>query len=91
MEKITISRKTKEEKKYYYCDLCKKEIGNPHPWCSSNEQGKIYYVDDYCSFPDNGIFEVYCFDLCNECIKNKVFPLIEKHLEIKPRYKEIDW
>lgn len=79
------------EKTFYYCDLCGEEIDNPAD-TYDEESGKVFYNEYYCNYgSDGGEDDNYCFDLCNECIKNKVFPLIEKHLKIKPRYDERDW
>lgn len=76
----------------YFCDLCGKQIENPVANCD-NKQGVIYYNAYYVyhSFEDGGYKDDYCFDLCNDCIKNKVFPIVEKELNIKPRKNEKEY
>lgn len=89
-EIIPAQEERKIQKDRYYCDLCGKEILNPAN--NYGSESAICYQEDYGNYGSDGGFDYkYCFDLCEDCIKEKVFPLIEKHLKIKPRYDERDW
>lgn len=79
------------EKTRYYCDLCGEKIDNPADKYN-DEQPSIWYQEGYGNYGSDGGFDYkYCFDLCEDCIKEKVFPVIEKYLKIKPRHDERDW
>ena len=91
-EIIPAREEYEKEIETYYCDLCGEEIKNPSYASAYDEQGKVIYNVEYYNFGNDGGSDInYCFDLCNECIKNKVFPLIEKELKIKPRYDKRIW
>lgn len=86
IEKTIPSKKVKKD--IYYCDLCGEEIDNPS---SEFKEGKIYYQEEYANYGDCCDDISYYFDLCNKCVKDKVFPLIEKELKIKPRKDDESW
>ena len=72
----------------YYCDICGKKIDNSY--LIEDDERLMAYTTHYAEIQHYhlGYEDMrmhYMFDICPECMRKKVFPLVEKTFNIKPR------
>lgn len=68
---MKIEKETTTKYNEYYCDICKERIyGNN---TELTVEGDCYY------------YKTYNFDICENCLKNKIFPYIKEITEEEPR------
>ena len=77
---------TTKEKEHLYCDWCKQEIfyWSDTKFISRDEK-------ESWSYPECGYSKDYVYDICDECFKAKIIPLIKKEFDIEPRIEESEW
>ena len=61
----------------YYCDICK-EI------CGSNTELIIEDEDNY-NYGDCYYYKTYNYDICEDCLRDKIFPYIKEITKEEPR------
>lgn len=61
----------------YYCDICKDRIFGKNELTVEDE-------DNY-NYGDCYYFKTYSYDICEECLKNKIFPYIRELVKEEPR------
>ena len=86
MEKIieiTIPEKI-VDKSIYYCDICGIDLKKQSPNGYQYDEAELYYAEGYI-YPDCDAREFFRIDICMNCMKNKVIPLIEKEFGIEAR------
>ena len=92
--KSAIPAKTVNELSHIECDLCHKvgitkyDFGHDD-WDEISET-RISCKEGY-AYSDYGRCTTVYYDICPNCFKNKLIPLIQKTYSVAPSVGEIDW
>ena len=62
----------------YYCDICKEKTYYDHTELTVNDEDNYNYGD--CHY-----IKTYNYDICENCLRNKIFPFIRELTEEEPR------
>ena len=86
MEKIielTIPEKV-IDKSIYYCDICGIDLKEQNTNSWEYNEGKLCYAEGFI-YPESDCRYFVEIDICMECMKNKVIPLIKREFGIEAR------
>lgn len=71
------------------CDICKKEYNGSlwerEDFSASDTEVTLTIGNNY---PEAGFGEFISFDICPDCFKNKLIPLLKKEFDAEPYNKE---
>ena len=94
----TVKKEIVEEEKtheYYKCDICGRDIQSSFSYPEVKEANTELRVRDYKESwnggQDGGWINEYVYDVCGECLKDKIFPYIKQITNKEPRVYEYDW
>ena len=87
-EEIKKKRMVIQDESVLYCDICSKKILERDGY--NIREAEIYYKEGE-SYPDCVFHTTTKFDICFDCMKNKIIPLISKEFNIETREEEYDW
>lgn len=79
---------TKEVTTHTTCDICKRSDSGTGA-CDIDETEVSFREVDY-SYPECGAGRTYSFDICHDCFKEKIIPLLSE-LGAEPRIEEWDY
>lgn len=74
-------REEKEKKTKYYeyfCDICGQNASIDNTELIIEDEGNYNYGDCF-------LYKTYNYDICSECLKNKIFPYIKRMTKKEPR------
>lgn len=74
---MKIEKETTTKYNEYYCDICKERIYGNNTELTVEDEDNYNYRDCY-------YYKTYNFDICEECLKNKIFPYIRKLAKEEP-------
>ena len=69
---MKIEKETTTKYYEYYCDICKNTTQ------FSNVTTLIVEDEDNYNYGDCYYYKTYNFDICEDCLKNKIFPYIKE-------------
>ena len=72
------------DKSIYYCDICGIDLDDQYSNGNNYNKAELCYAEG-CVYGIEDLRDFFRIDICMECMKNKVMPLIEKTFGIKAR------
>jgi len=96
MESIVIVTRParEEERAEYRCDFCEERIDSEGEKEKidhfKSEKASLYFSKGDC-YPEFSSGEGLQYDVCADCVKDKIIPLIEKELKVSPRKTSYDY
>ena len=85
---VEVNKENREvEVRKTYCDICNKHFYN------SLDHGATLEVqsEESYTYPECGYSKNYIYDICGDCVRDKLFPFIREEAQKEPRIEEYDW
>lgn len=75
---MKIEKETTTKYNEYYCDICKEKTVYDNTELTVEDEDNYNYGDCYYR-------KTYNYDICQNCLRNKIFPYIRELAEEEPR------